>query len=348
MSDTTIHSCNAAAENSVAGLALSRRFFASCRDQLLAELPLAVTDVLATGLVGEGSECFGFDDLFSRDHDWGPAFCLWLPLPVLERWQQDIERVLAGLPQEFEGHTVRMAPEHRAGRVGPLSVEHFYARFLRTPKPPQSWQEWRAIPEHHYAVCTNGLIFSDALWEHQKHQTGEKPFPYSMTAVRSSLLAYYPEDLRRKKIAARCAQMAQAGQYNLLRSLKREDAVTAALCAARFTEQALQLVHHLARIFTPFYKWATRSAACASPLGRQITSQLDTLFRVHLAIEQTGYTATLAHIEPLVEDICTAVAAELHQQGLSTATDGWLMEHAQEVQAGIRTPELARFPVLLD
>ena len=64
------------------GLELAKAYYEHCRPQLYEEMP-QIMEKACAGLCGEGSECFGCDDEISRDHDFSPAFCLWLPEDTL-------------------------------------------------------------------------------------------------------------------------------------------------------------------------------------------------------------------------------------------------------------------------
>ena len=60
------------------GIELSKKFYNEYGAPMIkSEFP-ELEGVIAVGLVGAGSECFGFDDKVSRDHDFGPGFCMWL------------------------------------------------------------------------------------------------------------------------------------------------------------------------------------------------------------------------------------------------------------------------------
>ena len=43
-------------------------------------------DRIAVGIVGEGSDCFGYDDEISRDHDFGTGVCLWVTDDDMKRF----------------------------------------------------------------------------------------------------------------------------------------------------------------------------------------------------------------------------------------------------------------------
>ncbi len=310
------------------GLSLARRFFQASLPVLNEHIP----DVMArsaAGLVGEGSECLGVDDHISRDHDWGATFCLWVPDELLAAERERIESAFALLPDTFDGYPTRLMPEARMGRVGPLPLRGFYRRFLGLDHAPASWQEWRAIPEYHLCSCTNGAVFLDSGGE--------------FSAMREELLRYYPEDVRRKKIAARCMIMAQAGQYNLPRALQRGETVTAMLAAARFAEAALSMTFLLNRRFMPFYKWAPRLAQTLPILGTAAANILKKL-------AQTSWDAPPSAMPAIeaIESLCSAVAEELRRQELTSEQGSWLWPLGPSVQRGVKDPELRRLNVMED
>ena len=58
------------------GIELSRRFFEEYGRKMIEDEFGEQKERICAGLVGHGSECFGFDDELSRDHDFTPGFCL--------------------------------------------------------------------------------------------------------------------------------------------------------------------------------------------------------------------------------------------------------------------------------
>lgn len=58
------------------GLDLSKLFYTEQVRPALAQRFPQLLPRIAAGLVGEGSQCFGYDDDLSQDHDWGAASVL--------------------------------------------------------------------------------------------------------------------------------------------------------------------------------------------------------------------------------------------------------------------------------
>lgn len=302
------------------GLELARNFYEECRTRLYELLP-EVMPLACAGLCGEGSECFGCDDETSRDHDFGAAFCLWLPQDVLARHGRAIAAVLQGLPKTFRGICSDFH-DPRNGRRGPQGIEDYYRFFTGLERPPRSWREWLAIPEFQLAAAANGEIFED----------NAKIF----SEWRDELLAFYPEDVRLKKLAARCMQMGQSGQYNLPRCLARGETAAAFMAAARFAEAAISFAFLANRRYMPFYKWAPRLGRALPVLGAELGEMLDALAEHSPAGENGRRLAGAA------EKFCAACAAWLNENGLSDERDAWLWAHGPEVIARVKTPEIAQ------
>ena len=102
------------------GIELSRGYYEAFGKPMLREQFPDLLDKIAIGFVGKGSEHFGFDDEVSRDHDFEPGFCIFLPgEEVVDRRSAFLlERAYAKLPKEFEGVKRQMLSPVGGNRSG--------------------------------------------------------------------------------------------------------------------------------------------------------------------------------------------------------------------------------------
>lgn len=299
----------------VNGMGLARLFWETHRAELFAGELEPYAARAAAGLVGEGSECWGYDDEISRDHDWGPGCCIWLTrddhaavgAELQRRYDEVAARPLAGFPP-------RPPANPGAGkRVGVFRVEAFYTRFLHDGMP-RDLDAWRRAPEHALAAATNGEVFFDGAGR--------------FSQIRANILAYYPEDLRLHRIASACVHGAQDGQYNLGRQLARGEDLAAMAALSRFQDDACRIAYALARRFMPFYKWRARALADLGETGRAVRTGLDRALAAFRAGDAGACTGA-------VEDVCRTLVAELRAQGLTDSDDPWLLEQAGRVNARV-------------
>ncbi|MEE1208506.1 DUF4037 domain-containing protein [Parafannyhessea umbonata] len=226
------------------GMELAKRYFGTFGPVLVSGLPYSVESRLAFGLVGPGSECLGFDDDISRDHDFGPGFCVWIPADLWDTYGSELARRYATLPGEFLGEK-RKESELAGQRVGVFCTESFYRTYTGLGRVPQGVAEWLRIPEQLLAIVCGGEVFRDPSGQ--------------FTRVREAYQGFYPELVVRKKLAADMAVMAQSGQYNLGRCLVRRDLVAADVARGEFLCATMAALHLLSRTYMPFYKWSFRS-----------------------------------------------------------------------------------------
>ncbi|MDY6082957.1 MAG: DUF4037 domain-containing protein [Actinomycetaceae bacterium] len=202
---------------------------------------------IAAGLVGDGSDCFGFDDDISRDHDADTRVKIWIPI---------------GIGGEAAEYRIRTAiGMSTKGVVSVEEIPHFYRRYTGLDFSPSTWREWFAIPQHNLAAATNGDVFYDASGR--------------FTQRRDVLLDYYPADVRLKLLEGATLQMGQAGQYNYSRCLKRNEIVAASMAKNIFIKNALRAIFLLNKRYMPFYKWAHRAARELPILGEEAAVLLD-------------------------------------------------------------------------
>ena len=297
------------------GIELSKRFYLECGEPMLREQFGYLLDKISVGLVGGGSECLGYDDEISADHDFEPAFCIFLPdESVVDRKEEfALERAYSKLPREFMGY--KRAPLDPVGgkRHGVIRISEFLREKTGRADGALSLDEWFFVPEQALLEATGGQIFFDGSKE--------------MTRVRDSL-AYLPEDVRLKKLAGELLVMGQAGQYNYARCVSRGDSAAAQLAIIEFSKSALHAIFLLCRRYMPYYKWCFRALRDVGELSKLYDS-------LEYLISSPNGELDVDKKQSTVDYICATLANELLAEGLVERATDTLEECAYAVNAKI-------------
>lgn len=308
------------------GLDLATQYFENYGRPLIENQLAPYKEYIAAGLVGEGSECLGFDDEQSQDHDFGPGFCIWVPETIYRQFGPQMQDAYDCLPANYLGFQ-RITSARGGGRVGVMSIESFYLKFTGLVGAPKDNMDWFRIPESFLATATNGKVFMDNLG--------------TFSEIRSALKSFYPEDVVKKKLASRVALMAQSGQYNYGRSLRRGDSQAAYFACAEFVKNAMGAIYLLNEEYMPYYKWVFRGAENFRVLGDAV-SMLKHLTASPDTIENLPYK------ENMIESISILVGMELNRRGFTRTTDAFLQAHADELMRNISDSRLAHLHILAD
>lgn len=308
------------------GLELAKKFFLEEGEPFLkSEFTDEYAD-MAIGLVGHGSECFGFDDDASTDHDYDRGFCIWINENHYRKYGFGLERAYERLLKK-----TNVVPALKSARgysfKGVRTIENFYSFYLGSATPPADIEKWLEIPDFYLAEATNGEVFYD--------EAGE------FTRIREDILHGRPNDVRLKKLASELFYCAQFGQYNYSRCLKRGEISAANYCLSNFCIHAANAAFLIANRYAPYYKWVFKALE-SLPVFSGLKSDLEEISKSPLSADNTKK----------IDAVCKKLALQLDENGIcfSDAKNGgdcYLERHAYLVNDKIKNHSLRNSPVML-
>ena len=308
------------------GIELARKYYEVFGAEMIREQFPEYQEIIAAGLTGSGSECYGYDDGISEDHDFEPGFCLFIPgEDIVDRKTEfQLERAYAKLPAEFEGYRRQKMAPAGGQRHGVFRIEDFFTDRIGCLPENMTKEDWIRIPEYALAEAVNGEMFRDdaGLMEDQRN-----------------ILRNMPEDIRKKRLAGHLLMMAQSGQYNYNRCVRRDESGAAQLAVGEFVKHAMATAFLLKKRCMPYYKWSFR--ALREMEGEEMARPLEWLLT-------TGNDPKTAEEKYLcMEGIAAGVIEQLQEQGLTQAVCGDLEKHGYSVNDQIKDSTVRNLNVLV-
>ena len=295
----------------------SRRFYDNQVSVMIHQYFFEYENRIAVGIAGEGSDCFGYDDFVSRDHDFGTGVCLWLTdedmLLFGERLKEEYNKLM-------EQHPASRLTERLKARRGVMSIHDYYSGILGIDcdikSAAISEDDWNNLDHTCLATAVNGEVFRDDLGV--------------FSAYRKLLLDYYPEKIWKRRIVNELHKYSAALQVNYARCMSRVDTVAARLCHLHGLEAAMQLYFLMKRIYPPYYKWTYRKLTELDQGGlySKWIKELAECTGDPEVWEGKTYSPNYLNMSDRVvllsERIAEAIVKMMTEQGLTDTTDPYL------------------------
>ncbi len=307
------------------GLELSKRFYEEVGKPVLEQNFSHLLPYIAVGLAGSGSECYGYDDDLSQDHDFEPGFCIFIPdEDVLDRKNAfQLERMYAKLPKEFMGYKRSPVSAVGGNRHGVIRMSEFFEAKTGSSKGELTIGQWLSIPEYALLEATNGAVFCDNYGR--------------FTQIREAI-GYFPEDIRLKRLAGNVLLMGQSGQYNYNRCVSRGESASAQLALFEFAKSAINAAFLLNKRYMPYYKWSFKAL-------REISTQYCDLAKSLEMIISTDNSNSKQKQE-LIEGICRFIADELNAKNITKHPSAEMEMQAYAVNDMICNNDLRNMNIL--
>ncbi len=306
------------------GMQLAEDFYEKYGKAMIHEKFPEYESRIAVGKVGEGSECFGFDDEISRDHDFKPGFSMWLTDEDYKAIGESLSKEYAEIYSKYISDyltesILQNASENTVesdvmnddvdARTGVRRISDFYESLTGFPEGPESVRDWIAFLDEEKiigaAAATNGKVFRDDLGE--------------FTKIREKLLTFLPERLYVMKVAEVVTKLGQAAQYNYARAVRRGDKVSASLERDKAVRFTLYAVYLFSRCYHPHDKWMRRGIERFILLP-ELGYLLDDMVGLDIM--------NLEENEKYLELICKDIIAVLKEEGLVYGSSGFLPDYA--------------------
>ena len=287
---------------------------------------------IAVGIAGEGSDCFGYDDVISRDHDFGTGVCLWVT-------DEDMDRFGYSLSIAYNELVDRVERSYLTDRIrerrGVMTIHDFYSNILRidcdTDRCVLPEKDWYALDHSCLKTATNGQIFRDDLGK--------------FTAFRELLLQYYPDRVWKTRIAEQLHLYASSMQVNYARCMTRNDTVAAELCRSQGLTAAMELFFLLKREYPPYYKWTYRALKeldAEGTFSEKIKELAETRIRSE-AWKGTSYHPNRLNykdeIVSITEELAYGIMKLLREKISVVEKDLYLESYVDEVLSGKPAPK---------